>query len=81
MATLEMVPLRSMYPNSGRVTLRFTMPPFDIDLSEEAPLREAGQQEASLREAVQEDQTTTPQVAQATEPEGETTVRKGGQAR
>ncbi len=66
MPTVEMVPLRSMYPNTGRVTLRFTTPPFDIDLA----LREVGQ-----------DQTTTPQVVPADPAEGETTARKGGQAR
>jgi hypothetical protein len=66
MPTVEMVPLRSMYPNTGRVTLRFTTPPFDIDLA--------------LRE-LDVPATTTPQVVPADSVEGETTARKGGQAR
>jgi hypothetical protein len=66
MPTVEMVPLRSMYPNTGRVTLRVTTPPVDIDLA--------------LRE-LDVPVTTTPQVVPAEQAEDETTARKGGQAR
>jgi len=71
MATLEMIPLRSMYPNSGRMTLRYTMPAFDVDLDAETLDRAVS---AALTDS------TTPQVAGST-PDGETTARKGGEAR
>ena len=70
MATLEMVPLRSKYPNTGRVTLRNTVPRFDIDLA----LRDV-----LLDRAL--DNTTTPQVVVAEEASDETAARKGGEAR
>ena len=48
MATLEMVPLRSMYPNTGRMTLRYTMPAFDVDLDAQGDLVAASVLLASL---------------------------------
>jgi len=78
-ATLEMVPLRSKYPNNGRVTLRYAMPPIDPSFELDAALRE------SLERA---DTTTTPKVVERpvvpaadTARDDETPARKGGQAR
>jgi hypothetical protein len=65
-----MVPLRSKYPNTGRVTLRNTVPRFDMDLA----LRD-GSFDRML------DKTTTPQVVVAEEALDETAARKGGEAR
>ncbi|MBL8929839.1 MAG: hypothetical protein JNL54_06920 [Kineosporiaceae bacterium] len=76
MATLEMVRLRSKYPNTGRMTVRHPMPLIDAPMSTINPedLDEA------LREVVSSKATTTPKVAE-TDSSGETAVRKGGQAR
>ena len=68
-----MVPLRSMYPNTGRMTLRYQMPridvsPADFDI------------DAALTEVLGND-TTTSQVARSEAFEGETETGKGGQAR
>ena len=76
MATLEMVPLRSMMPPTGLVTLRHQRPPLNIPTPGVAELRQ-------LVEGA--GQTTTSQVqdpepaAEAADPE--TAARKGGQAR
>jgi len=70
MATLEMVPLRSKMPHTGRVTLRYALPTVRIDVP-------ADHTAALPRIA------TTPQVEEAPQ-EGadlETTARKGGEAR
>ena len=71
-----MVPLRSRYPHTGRVTLRYPAPvihtsfdPAELD----AALRDV------LAEAGPTTETTTPQVAAKSE--SETTAGKGGQAR
>ena len=69
MATLEMVPLRSKMPPTGRMTLRYALPIVKIDVPENP--------RAELPRI-----TTTPQVEEA--PEGaavETAARKGGEAR
>jgi hypothetical protein len=71
MATLEMRKLRSKYPNTGRMTLRYEVPPFDVP---PADLDDA------LREVLNQN-TTTPQVAESDSTEGETPAGKGGQAR
>jgi hypothetical protein len=74
MATLELVPLRSKFPYSGHMTVRHAVPVIDpvapLDLIAEESL-------ADLLDSLET--ITTPQVA--TVPVGETTVRKGGQAR
>jgi hypothetical protein len=65
MATLELVPLRSMLP-TGRMTLRHSVPAFNpvvLDVTFE-----------------DDTMTTTPQVVVENE-DGETTARKGGEAR
>ena len=74
MATLELVPLRSKFPYSGLMTVRFESPvihpvgeldPFDVE---------------DLHDILDSlETTTTPQVAGARA--GETAVRKGVQAR
>jgi hypothetical protein len=68
MVTLDMVPLRSKMPPTGRVTLRYQLPTIKIDVDTTA---------ARLPHI-----TTTPQVEEALEgAELETTARKGGEAR
>jgi len=70
MVTLDMVPLRSKMPHTGRVTLRYQLPTIKIDV------------QTDDRAAALPRITTTPQVEPA--PEGadvETTARKGGEAR
>ena len=70
MVTLDMVPLRSKMPHTGRVTLRYQLPTIKIDV----PVDDRA---ATLPRIA-----TTPQVEEA--PEGdelETTARKGGEAR
>ena len=70
MATLEMVPLRSKMPHTGRVTLRYALPTVRIDVP--ADVR------AELPRIA-----TTPQVEEAPQDgaDRETTARKGGEAR
>jgi hypothetical protein len=70
MVTLDIVPLRSKMPHTGRVTLRYQLPTIKIDV----PMDDRA---ATLPRIA-----TTPQVEEA--PEGdalETPVRKGGEAR
>jgi hypothetical protein len=74
MVTLDMVPLRSKMPHTGRVTLRYQLPTVKIDVP--------GDTDRDARAAALPRIATTPQVEQA--PEGadlETTARKGGEAR
>ena len=75
MATLdlELVPLRSMYPYTGHLTLRHTVPIFDP----EVPLDVTAEDILDFLDSLET--TTTPQVAGASA--GETMVRKGVQAR
>ncbi len=70
MVTLEMIPLRSKMPHTGRVTLRYSLPTVKIDYPVDT---RAGVPRIA----------TTPQVeSPATdEAELETTARKGGEAR
>jgi hypothetical protein len=70
MVTLDMVPLRSKMPHTGRVTLRFQLPTVKIDVPMDG-------RAADLPRIA-----TTPQVEEA--PDGaslETTAGKGGEAR
>ena len=75
MATLEMVPLRSKMPHTGRVTLRYALPVVKIDVPVDQPIRKGA---AGLPRIA-----TTPQVeSPATdEAELETPAGKGGEAR
>ena len=75
MATLELVPLRSKFPYSGHMTIRFESPVIHPD----APLDLIDVED--LQDILDNlDTTTTPQVAGAARA-GETAVRKGVQAR
>jgi hypothetical protein len=69
MATLEMVPLRSKMPHTGRVTLRYALPTVRIDVPADFS--------AALPRIA-----TTPQVEEP-QPEAdlETPAGKGGEAR
>jgi hypothetical protein len=75
MVTLDMVPLRSKMPHTGRVTLRYALPTVKIDVPEDVRAARL------LRIA------TTPQVEADGCAEGaagadvETTARKGAEAR
>ena len=75
MATLEIVQLRSMMPNTGRVTLRYALPTVKIDVPADVMIRKGA---ADLPRIA-----TTPQVeAPVTDDaELETTAGKGGEAR
>jgi len=75
MATLELVPLRSKFPYAGHMTVRFESPVIHPD----APLDLIDAED--LQDILDSLETiATPQVAGATSA-GETTVRKGVQAR
>jgi hypothetical protein len=74
MVTLDIVPLRSKMPHTGRVTLRYQLPTIKIDVP--------GDFNRDDRAAGLPRISTTPQVEEA--PEGdalETPARKGGEAR
>jgi hypothetical protein len=71
MATLEMVPLRSKMPNTGRMTLRYPLP----------TIATGGAVDMVDRPGRTQETITTPQVASAPSGDGETTARKGGEAR
>ncbi len=78
MATLEMVPLRSTMPFTGRVTLRFALPTVKIDVPAELQIDHQIHKGAAPLPRI----TTTPQVeAPRTEAALETAARKGGEAR
>jgi hypothetical protein len=70
MATLEMVPLRSMLPFAGRVTLRHAVP----------TITPVGALDLQVHGAPAPETTTAPKVAVRPE-DGETAARKGGEAR
>jgi hypothetical protein len=77
MVTLDMVPLRSKMPHTGRVTLRYQLPTIKIDVPGDLD-RDGRAASSSMTPRI----ATTPQVEEA--PEGaelETTARKGGEAR
>ncbi|HEY6795981.1 MAG TPA: hypothetical protein VI248_15000 [Kineosporiaceae bacterium] len=72
MATLELVPLRSKFPYTGHMTVRFESPVIHPDVPLDL---------IDVEDVLDSFETTTaPQVAGAA-PAGETTVRKGVQAR
>jgi hypothetical protein len=77
MVTLELVPLRSKYPYTGHMTLRHSVPLIDRELSLDMAIN-GGDAEQDILDSLEK--TTTPQVA-ASSHGGETTVRKGVQAR
>ena len=67
MVTLDMVPLRSKMPHTGRVTLRYQLPTVKIDVP------------TDVRVATLPRIATTPQVEE--QEALETTAGKGGEAR
>jgi hypothetical protein len=70
MATLDIIPLRSKMPPTGRVTLRYQLPTVKIDVPEH-------DRAAALPRIA-----TTPQVEEPHQGDAlETTARKGGEAR
>jgi hypothetical protein len=74
MVTLDMVPLRSKMPHTGRVTLRYPLPTITIDVP--------GGVDRNARAAALPRISTTPQVEESgTEETLETTAGKGGEAR
>ena len=74
MATLEMIPLRSKMPHTGRVTLRYALPVVKIDVPVDQLIRKGA---AGLPRIA-----TTPQVEEPqSEAALETPARKGGEAR
>ena len=73
MATLEMVPLRSTMPFTGRVTLRYALPTVKIDVPTDLPIVNSAAQLPRI--------TTTPQVEEPQTEAVETAARKGGEAR
>jgi hypothetical protein len=76
MATLELVPLRSKFPYTGHMTLRHVSPVINPD----APLDLIDVEDYhDILDGLET--TATPQVAGAASAAGETTVRKGVQAR
>ena len=72
MATLEIVPLRSMMPHTGRVTLRYALPTVRIAVPADPSIRTGA---ADLPRIA-----TTPQV-EDDDRDLETTAGKGGEAR
>ena len=75
MATLELVPLRSKFPNTGHMTIRHYAPVIDSI----APLDLIVEDLQDIFDSLET--STTPQVADATDGAGETMARKGRQAR
>jgi hypothetical protein len=75
MATLELVPLRSKYPNTGHITVRHPFPVIDAV----GPLDLIVEDLQDILDGLET--STTPQVAAGSTSVGETTARKGGQAR
>jgi hypothetical protein len=74
MVTLDMVPLRSKMPYTGRVTLRYQLPTVKIDVPTDFNRDDRA---ANLPRIA-----TTPQVEEAPEEASlETAARKGGEAR
>lgn len=73
MATLELVPLRSKFPYTGHMTVRYSSPV----INPEAPMDLIDVEE--LLDSLET--ITTPQVAGAVQGVGETAARRGVQAR
>ncbi len=83
MATLDMVRLRSKYPNSGRMTVRFPMPLIDAPMGPDLDVAVDGAVDQVLREALKDtstDATAMPQVAEPRSSDGETPAGKGRHA-
>ena len=72
--TLELVPLRSKFPNTGRITVRHVLPV----INPVAPLDLIVEDLQDILDSLET--STTPQVVGAASGAGETMARKGGQA-
>jgi hypothetical protein len=79
MVTLDMVPLRSMMPHTGRVTLRYALPTVKIDVP--ADVRAARLLRIATTPQVESDGPVDGAAEGAAEADVETTARKGGEAR
>ena len=79
MATLDMVPLRSKMPYTGRVTLRYALPTVKIDVPED--VRAARLPRIATTPQVEADGSVDGAADDAAEAGLETTARKGGEAR
>ena len=79
MATLDMVPLRSKMPHTGRVTLRYALPTIKIDVPDD--VRAARLPRITTTPQVEADGSVDGDVDGAAEADLETTARKGGEAR
>lgn len=83
MVALDMVRLRSKYPNTGRMTVRYAMPriygPIDGPVADD--LDDALRQVLSDEAATTADDSTTPQVDLTEQVLVETGAGKGGTAR
>jgi len=74
MATLDMVPLRSKMPPTGRVTLRYALPTVKIDVPED--VRAARLPRIATTPQVEADD----RVEETADADLETTAGKGGEA-
>jgi hypothetical protein len=80
MVTLEIVPLRSKMPHTGRVTLRYALPTITIDVPPD--VRAARLPRIATTPQVEEDASAVDGTADSTEgADLETTAGKGGEAR
>jgi hypothetical protein len=79
MATLDMVPLRSMMPPTGRVTLRYALPTVKIDVADD--VRAARPPRIATTPQVEDDGPVDDAAPGSAEADLETTARKGGEAR
>ena len=78
MATLEMVPLRSKMPHTGRVTLRYALPTVRIDVPADFG---AALPRIATTPQVEADGSLDGTADGTAEADLETTARKGGEAR
>jgi hypothetical protein len=77
MVTLDIVPLRSKMPHTGRVTLRYQLPTIKIDVP-----GDFNGDDRAANTSMTPRIATTPQVEESPEGEAlETTAGKGGEAR
>jgi hypothetical protein len=74
-----MVPLRSMMPPTGRVTLRYALPTVKIDVADD--VRAARPPRIATTPQVEDDGPVDDAAAGGAEADLETTARKGGEAR
>ena len=83
MVTLDMVPLRSKMPHTGRVTLRYALPTVRIDVPADLSTRNgvAGLPRIATTPQVEPDGVVDGGAEGTDDADVETTARKGGEAR